>query len=73
MYLRNTGAKNKQSIISLIEQVAAEKNTIITRFAELKIPANNAMESQALLTLKNNYCTEKRCLDCAIGNRIIRT
>lgn len=73
VYLRNTGAKNKQSIISLIEQVAAEKNTIITRFAELKIPANNAMESQALLTLKNNYCTEKRCLDCAIGNRIIRT
>jgi hypothetical protein len=29
-------------------------------------------QTQALLQLKNNYCNEKRCLDCAIGCNILK-
>jgi len=25
-----------------------------------------------LIHLKNNYCDEKRCLECTIGNAILR-
>ena len=31
----------------------------------------SAFDSQALLNLKKNYCNEKRCLQCAIGNSIL--
>ena len=32
----------------------------------------NALDSQALIELKNNYCNEKHCLSCAVGNRLLR-
>ena len=37
-----------------------------------RVKANNAMESQALIQLKNNYCTKKLCLQCAIGNHLLK-
>jgi hypothetical protein len=58
--------------MQLIKQVSSEKNSIISNFSTLEIKAKNAMESQALLELKNNYCTKKRCLQCAIGNSLLR-
>jgi len=37
----------------------------------LDIKAENAMESQALLQLNNNYCKPQRCLDCRLGLSIL--
>jgi hypothetical protein len=56
----------------LIQQLKSEKNSIIDKFNELKISSKNAFETQALIQLKNNYCTKKRCLQCAIGNVILK-
>ena len=72
MYLKYKGENFNEKILKLIQQVSSEKNSIITKFKDLKLDANNAMESQALLELKNNYCTKKRCLQCAIGNYLVR-
>jgi hypothetical protein len=36
------------------------------------IPRQNALDSQALLQLKQYYCDEKRCLECAIGAKLLR-
>jgi len=72
VYLENRGAADKDEIIQLIRQVSSEKNSIISKFSDLKIVAKTALESQALLELKNNYCTKKRCLQCAIGNNLVR-
>lgn len=41
-------------------------------FEDLGIPIKNAMYSQALLHLKKNYCIQKMCLNCAIGNEILK-
>ena len=71
-YLKYKGENFNEEILKLIQQVSSEKNSIITKFKDLKLEANNAMESQALLELKNNYCTKKRCLQCAIGNYLVR-
>lgn len=57
--------------LHLLEQLAAEKNQIITRWKRSGVTAKNAFESQALLQLKNNYCANFRCLDCAIGHKIL--
>lgn len=72
VYLKNRGEVNEETFLSLIQQVSTEKNNIISKFSDLGITAKNAMESQALLQLKNNYCTVKKCLNCAIGNNLLR-
>ena len=72
VYLQSRGVVAENGIIQLIKQVSSEKNSIISNFAALEIKAKNAMESQALIQLKNNYCTKKRCLQCAIGNSLLR-
>jgi hypothetical protein len=54
-----------------LEQVPAEKNSIITQWRKTGLAASSAFDSQALLQLKNNYCRNFRCLDCAIGHKIL--
>ncbi|MEO5675824.1 MAG: DUF2851 family protein, partial [Chitinophagales bacterium] len=55
----------------LLGEVPAEKNEIISRWKQTGINAKSAFDSQALLQLKNIYCTNFRCLDCAIGHKIL--
>jgi hypothetical protein len=71
-YQRVQGKQEEQELISLLESLKPEKNAIISKFEELKIPVKNAFDTQALLELKNNYCTPKRCLECAIGVHILK-
>jgi hypothetical protein len=71
MYLKSIGKTNFSEVISIIEEIKPEKNTIISKFDELKIKANNAFETQALLQLKTEYCNKQRCLDCEIGKELL--
>ncbi|MBK7504472.1 MAG: hypothetical protein IPI52_05120 [Bacteroidetes bacterium] len=32
----------------------------------------NAADSQSIIQLVENYCSKKKCLNCAIGNKILR-
>jgi hypothetical protein len=57
---------------TLIEDLKAESNHIIKNWATFGIKACGAFESQALIHLYNNYCKQKRCLDCQIGKGIIQ-
>ena len=41
-------------------------------FLKLCIENKNTFDSQALIELKNEYCNKKRCLDCSIGNAILK-
>ena len=63
----------KDRALQWMEQVTAEKNTITKGFVAIGVANKNAFDSQALLQLKNNYCNKKRCLECAIGNKILRS
>lgn len=73
VYKQSKGEEvNEEDFFKLIKQIKPEKNSIIDKFSDLKIGVNNAFDSQALLELKNNYCTEKHCLQCAIGNHLLR-
>ena len=72
VYSQSRGEVVEESIIQLIQQGSSEKNSIISKFSELKVKSKNALESQALIELKNNYCTKKRCLQCAIGSSLMK-
>ena len=64
--------KYKQKAVAWLEETEAEKNSIIDGFGKLGIKCSNAFDTQALLELKTFYCDKKRCLDCAIGNAILK-
>ena len=72
VYLKNRGEVSENDFLNLIQQIKPEKNSITSKFLDLEIDTNNALETQALLELKNNYCAKKLCLQCAIGKVILK-
>ena len=62
-----------EKALRFLEDLTAEDNTVIRHFAAIGMTAQNAMQSQALLHLYSIYCKRKRCLECSIGNVLIRT
>ncbi len=72
MYGEKKGDNNlKDRSVSFLEQIPAEKNSIIEHWSAAGIQSDNAFYSQSLIQLKNSYCKFKRCLNCEIGNQII--
>jgi len=58
--------------LQLLEHLPNENNNIVADFVNLGVKINTAFESQALLELKNNYCNYKKCLQCGVGNKILK-
>jgi len=53
--------------------ISAEKNFIYKSFLKLGFTIDNTYDSQAMIFLKLNYCDHKKCLDCTLGNQILKT
>jgi hypothetical protein len=62
----------KDRALQWLLQMNAEKNAITKGFTALEIENKNAFDSQALIQLKNAYCVNKRCLDCAVGSKLMK-
>ncbi len=74
MYLYGTvrgKQKYRDNTIRFLLGLPAEKNTILREWEKLSIKAENALESQALLELKNKYCDLKKCLHCSLGLKLL--
>jgi len=63
----------RERALSLLEKIKPENNIIIRDWKVAGIKAEHAWHSQALIQLRNNYCNEKQCLNCAIGLKILKT
>lgn len=70
-YAKSQGKDISEELMLLAGTIAKEENTIVTHFNSLQWVAKDAMDSQALVQLKNNYCDLKKCLDCAVGNSLL--
>ncbi|MFZ1529126.1 MAG: DUF2851 family protein [Ferruginibacter sp.] len=68
----NSFEEMKDRSIAFTESLPPEKNKITAGFEALGIINKNAFDSQALLQLKKEYCNNKKCLQCAIGSKIIK-
>ena len=55
-----------------LESIPAESNHIIKKWINYGYPVSTAMDSQALLQLKNKYCDHQRCLECRIGHYLLK-
>ncbi|MDR6301187.1 DUF2851 family protein [Mesonia maritima] len=72
-YQKYIGKNNSEELVELMRELPAEKNSVIKKFNSLrKKTATNALESQALLQLKPNYCDKNRCLHCKLGLSLLQ-
>lgn len=70
-YDRFLGKEQIPNLMQLIDQLPAEKNSIVERFDKINIPSRSAFESQAAIQLYNTYCKPNRCLQCHIGSNLL--
>lgn len=71
-YARSQGHDAPGDAMRILEGIPAEVNATVQRFGALGLPIDGALNSQALLQLHSAYCSRNKCLDCAIGERILR-
>ena len=62
----------KERAINFYELIDGESNSIIQNWQSLRLNIDSAFNTQALLELKSQYCNNKKCLDCSIGNFILK-
>lgn len=79
-YFKQIGRSNEDLFLSLSKEMTPEKNSIVDKFKSLpfdltgsNIVIQNSFESQAYLQLKNKYCDKQNCMQCAIGNALLKT
>ena len=70
-YAKAQGKVIDEVLTDLMNEIASEKNNIITKFNSLKPVSKSALQSQALIQLKTEYCDKNSCLKCAIGTTIL--
>lgn len=70
--LHNNKEQLKLKALDWLQQLPVEKNSITKKWEATGVQHKTAYDSQALLYLKKNYCNQKHCLNCAIGNSILK-
>jgi hypothetical protein len=71
-YAKSQGREVSEDLITVLNDVEAEKNSIVEKFGSFGIKAQNAFQTQSLLQLKNEYCNKNKCLDCVIGMELLK-
>ncbi len=62
----------QEKAMAWMAAIPPEINTITQEWQQLGIANHHAHQSQALIELKTQYCNAKRCLDCAVGNALLK-
>lgn len=63
----------KERAIRFMEEIKPEQNTIIRKWKDVGIESKNAMQTQALIELKQSFCNNFKCLQCGIGDHLLKT
>ncbi|GAB3514094.1 DUF2851 family protein [Emticicia fontis] len=58
--------------IAFLESFPPESNHIIDMWKNLGLEIRTAFDAQASIELYNNFCTQKKCLQCNIGVEILK-
>lgn len=61
----------QQKALNILGELSAENNVIMRKFKQRCITPDSAVQSQALLQLKESYCDVKKCLNCSVGKHWI--
>jgi hypothetical protein len=61
-----------ERVFNWLQEIPAEENHIVKQWEKLNISMSKASETQAVIQLKNYYCTTNKCLACAVGNYLLK-
>lgn len=61
-----------EKALDWLRELSPEDNTVTRTFEALGYKAQNAGQTQALLQMNTAYCSQKKCLSCEIGTRILK-
>ena len=61
----------EQALIDLMIDLHPEQNTIVKQWHQRGVNIENALESQGILELNNEFCTFKKCLSCEVGRNLL--
>ena len=70
-YAKHMGKDVNEEIIRIVSQIKSEENSIVSNFRLLNVGVKNAIDSQSVLQLYNEYCSKNRCLECAVGSNLL--
>jgi len=70
-YAKAKGKSIEADLFRMVKNIDLEQNSVVKKFKQLRSLKNEALNSQALLQLKERYCDRNKCLSCAIGNHLI--
>jgi hypothetical protein len=62
----------KEKAIKWLDELPSEKNNITAQWTDAGASNKNAFDSQSLIELKTQYCDQRRCLECAVGNSLMK-
>ena len=60
------------TLLGFLEQVSPEKNRFVKYFETLNFTPKSMLQTQGIVECVTQYCQHKRCLDCLIGQNILR-
>jgi hypothetical protein len=64
--------KLKTRAILWLDELQPELNSITQGFMRLGLLNKSAFDSQSYIELKNQHCDERHCIECAIGNALLK-
>ena len=64
--------ENEEKALELYYSIKGEENSVIKKWRKLGISVKSSRDSQALLQLKNIYCSNKKCLLCHVGGYLLK-
>lgn len=71
-YSQHLDVQSEEQLVAILKTIPLEKNSVVLKFNQLRpATAENALQSQALLKLKNEYCDKNRCLQCSLGAKLL--
>jgi hypothetical protein len=59
--------------LAWLEQLPAERNTVLQVYERLGLPVQSAADSQAYLQLFGHYCQTRKCLSCSLGHHLLKS
>ncbi|GAB3648178.1 DUF2851 family protein [Echinicola sediminis] len=62
----------REKCFDFLQGISAEENSIISLYHEEGWKPENAFDSQGMIGLHHTYCSQKKCLDCKIGQNLLR-
>lgn len=61
----------QERALEWLDYLPAEKNAVTAHFTDSGLECLHASDSQSLLQLNREYCCRRKCLECAIGLKVL--